>query len=253
MLEKFLIPVYMPRWLYDSATRLKRTVAPPKVREGLDLSGDRDIEWSFIAARIPKGPGAALDFGCYSGNLCVLAAQHGFQVLGIDLETHQFPYHHPNVEFRCGDLIHMELPTEKFDLILNCSTIEHVGLPGRYGVTSEQGDGDLRAMRKLLSLMKSSGRMLLTLPCGQDATFIPWHRVYGHERLPRLLEGYEIEEQRFWMKEPDNRWKECDPEKALSFAPTGHSTVAVYCSYALGCFVLRKKATAPANGASDGG
>ena len=242
--ERFLVPIYLPRPLYESMSKIKRTFVPPHARRGIDLSGDRDIEWSFIASRIQAGPGDALDFGCYSGNLSILAAQNGYRVLGVDLEPHRFPFQHSNVEFVCGDLIKLELPPEKFDLILNCSTIEHVGLAGRYGIAVEETNGDLAVMRKLRVLMKLSGRMLLTLPCGQDAAIVPWHRVYGRERLPQLLDGYKIEEQHFWVKHNDNRWVQCDRERALSFVPTGHPTVPVYCSYALGCFVLRKEPAA---------
>jgi SAM-dependent methyltransferase len=244
--ERFLVPIYLPRPLYESTRKIKRIFVPPHTREGIDLSGDRDIEWSFIASRIKAGPGEALDFGCYSGNLSILAAQYGYRVVGVDLEPHRFPFQDPNVEFVRGDVNKLELPLEKFDLILNCSTIEHVGLAGRYGIAAEETNGDLAAMRKLQTLMKASGRMLLTLPCGQDAVMAPWHRVYGRQRLPLLLEGYKIEEQQFWVKQKDNRWMQSDRETALSFPPTGHPTVAVYCSYALACFVLRKEA-APAS------
>lgn len=250
--ERFLVPVYLPRWLYESVGKIKRAIVPQHVREGIDLSGDRDIEWSFVASRIGAGPGEALDFGCYSGNLSILAAQHGFRVLAVDLQPHRFAFQHPNVEFRCGDLLKLDLSERKFDLVVNCSTVEHVGLAGRYGVATEESNGDLTAMRKFLQLMKPTGRMLLTVPCGQDAAIVPWHRVYGPKRLPQLVEGYTIEEQCFWVKHADNRWAQCDRETALSFVPTGHPTVPVYCSYALGCFVLRKGAGAPTKGAGDG-
>jgi hypothetical protein len=80
--------------------------------------------------------------------------------------------------------------------------------------------------------------MLMTIPCGQDAAIAPWHRVYGQQRLPKLLKGFEIIEEEFWAKKSDNRWYPCDRQTALSFFPTGHPTNPTLCSYALGCFVL---------------
>jgi len=88
--------------------------------------------------------------------------------------------------------------------------------------------------------MKPSGRMLLTIPCGQDAAIVPWHRVYGQKRLPKLLTGYAVEEEQFWMKHRDNRWHLCGREDALAFVPKGHPTDPNLCAYALGCFLLRK-------------
>lgn len=239
MFDRFLVPVYLPRWLHDSARRVKRALVPKYTPEGIDLSGDRDIEWSFVASRMATGPGEVLDFGCGYGNLSIHAVQRGFRVVALDLEPQPFPWTHPNLEVVCGDLLKLDLPERGFDLILNCSTVEHVGLRGRYGVAVEESDGDLAAMRKLRKLLKPSGRMLMTIPCGRDATIAPWHRVYGKERLPKLLEGYEVGEQGYWVKHQDNRWYPSSREAALSYQPTSHPTIGVKCSYALGCFVLR--------------
>jgi SAM-dependent methyltransferase len=75
------------------------------------------------------------------------------------------------VRFIQGDLLKLDLPTNHFDLIINCSTVEHVGLVGRYSVTENRPDGDLEAMARLRDLMKPSAIMLLTVPVGQDAIF----------------------------------------------------------------------------------
>jgi SAM-dependent methyltransferase len=238
MTEKLLVPIYLPNWLHRSVLKAKRAVIPRTQAGGIDLSGDREIEWSFIASRIPTGPGDVLDFGCGYGTLTIHAAQRGYRVTALDLEPHIFSWIHPEVKAICGDLLKLDLPSRHFDLILNCSSIEHVGLAGRYGQTSNEADDDLVAMRKLRSLLKSSGKMLLTIPCGRDAVIVPWHRVYGAEKLPRLLEGYEVEEECYWTKGPDNRWRVSTKESALSLEPT-RAPIATQCSYALGCFVLR--------------
>ncbi len=175
------MPVYLPKRIHEGLRRLKHfLIAPCKItNEGHpDLSGDRDIEWSYIASRLPTGAGRVLDFGCGYGNMSIHAIQKGYRVLALDLETNLFPWSHPNIEMACGDLLQIDLPNGAFDFILNCSTVEHVGLRGRYGVTFEESDGDLAAMRKLRTLLKVSGRMLMTIPCGQDASITPWHRVY---------------------------------------------------------------------------
>jgi SAM-dependent methyltransferase len=240
---KVNFPVYLPEWVYK-ALRVLRQKKRELSNDGLDLSGDREIEWSFVVTRMPPGPGEALDFGASFGHLSIAAAHRGFHVTAVDLDTERFPWKHPTVDFLCGDLLKLDLPAHYFDLILNCSSVEHVGLQGRYGVAAEETNGDLQAMRRFRELMKPTGSMLLTIPCGQDAAITPWHRVYGRERLPRLLTDYAIEEEEFWVKHKDNRWYPCSREDALAFVPTGHPTAPTLCSYALGCFVLRGGGTA---------
>ncbi len=239
-IKRVTVPIYLPGWLYACLRTMKHAwTAERRDGRAVDLSGDRDVEWSFIVSRMPGGPGEALDFGCGSGHLSIHAIQRGYQVLALDLESPVFSWHHANLEIIPGDLLKLELQGSRFDLILNCSTVEHVGLSGRYGVVAQETNGDLKAMGKLRTLLKPTGKMLMTIPCGLDAVIAPWHRVYGQKRLPKLLSGYKVEEQNYWLKHGDNRWYSCSAEAALSYAPTIHPTIATRCSYALGCFVLR--------------
>jgi len=233
--------ISLPDWMSLVLRKAKRVVLPPPRQESIiDLSGSRDVEWSFIASRLPIGPGRAFDFGCGTGNMCIHAVQKGYNVMALDLEPGPFPWTHPLVEIVRGDLLKVDLPNLEFDFILNCSSVEHVGLVGRYGVAVEETDGDLAAMRRMHRMLKPEGRMLLTIPCGRDAVIVPWHRVYGAERLPKLLSGYAIEEQVYWVKRPDNIWYPAERETALSYVPTSHPTNGFLTCYALGCFVLAK-------------
>jgi len=189
---------------------------------------------------MPSGPGEALDFGTGGSHLALMAAQRDFNVTAVDLEPVQWPYVHPRLRFIQGDILKLPLPREHFDLVINCSTVEHVGLVGRYGVTENRPDGDLEAMAHLQGLMKPGGVMLLTVPVGQDAVFAPLCRVYGRERLPRLLDGYIVEKEAFWVKDQENCWVQADKETALSFQASAGSWDPLQNVYALGCFVLRK-------------
>lgn len=199
-----------------------------------NLAGDRALEWTYVAARIGRyadQQSHILDFGCGgSGTLSFAAASLGARVLAIDLMPQKFVTGYSTIEFRQTDVKALD-ESEKFDLILNCSTIEHVGLSGRYNAV-EAHDGDLEAMRKLRRLSKPGGTMLLTLPVGQDAIVRPLHRIYGAERLARLLEGYEIIETWFWHKDQRNIWLLCSRAKALSEQGNDHY-------YAIGCMVLQ--------------
>lgn len=230
-MRRVRLSVPVPDGVYGALRGLKRGMR--RVESGArDLSGDREIEWSWVAARIPDGPGAALDFGCGDSPLGIVAAQRGFDVTAVDLGTVSWPYRHARLSFVSGDILELSLPPASFDLVLNCSTVEHVGLPGRYSVTEERAEGDLAAMARLRSFMKRGGLMLLTIPVGVDAVFAPWHRVYGRERLPRLLDGFTVESREYWVKDPENRWTETGETAALS-APSRERL------YGLGCFTLR--------------
>lgn len=204
-----------------------------------NLAGDRDIEWSWVSAQMPDGPGLALDFGPGGSFLGLIAAQRGFKVTAVDLGPVRWYYAHPGLEFIHGDILKLSLPTKHFDLVISCSTLEHVGLAGRYGVTENSPNGDIEAMARLKELMKPSGVMLLTIPVGQDAVFAPMSRVYGAQRLPGLLEGYTVEREDFWVKDNQNRWVLAEKEDALNFKASGGSRKALRNIYALGCFVLR--------------
>lgn len=200
----------------------------------LELTGDRDLEWTYVAARICRYASVdsrILDFGCGVGLLSMAAASLGARVLAVDLLSRQFPRSYKNIKFRQTDVMTLDEKKNTFDLILNCSTIEHVGLSGRYGAL-EATDGDIEAMQKLRRLLKPGGHMLLTLPVGQDAVFLPLHRIYGSLRLPRLLEGYRVEESTFWHKSVRNFWTQCQREEVVTEAGNDHY-------YGLGCMVIQ--------------
>jgi len=240
-MTKVNLSLTLPDWLHGVLRSTKRAVGSHPVPE-INLWGDRDIEYSYIASRLPQGPGEALDFGSAFANLSLHAIQRGWNVTGVDLLPHPIYWRHPNFKFVEGDFLQLDFPPAYFDLILNCSAVEHVGLPGRYDVAARENDGDLTAMQKMFSLLKPGGRMLLTIPVGRDAVIAPLHRVYGATRLPKLLQRFNILEQVFWVKNADNVWRTADQHDAMGYIATGDVSDPKRCSYALGCFDLEKRA-----------
>jgi len=160
------------------------------------------------------------------------AISQGWHVVGIDLM--RCGLRHDRFTFIRDDFLTRKFK-EQFDLVLNVSSIEHFGIPGRYGIKELNEDADLRAMSKMRSLMASGARMVLTIPIGRDTVLAPFHRVYGRERLPRLFDGYHVVHQRCWAKfgGVDN-FKKTTQNTALSVEPT----LKPRHYYAIGGFVL---------------
>jgi SAM-dependent methyltransferase len=212
----------------NAAVELSRRIAE---RDGATLVGDRSIEWSFCLARLADGPGTTLDFGADVGFLSLASAQRQHDVVALDRMPSALEYRHPRVTALQADILERPLEGRRFDQIINCSSVEHVGLAGRYG-SFEEHDGDLTAMAIMRDLLEPGGRMIMTIPVGRDLVCAPLHRIYGEERLPRLLEGYSIQEAQYWRRDAGlGAWIELDREDALQ-------TEGSEWFYALGLFVL---------------
>jgi hypothetical protein len=200
-------------------------------RDGATLIGDRSIEWSFCLGRLTDGPGTTLDFGADVGFLSLAAAQRQHDVVALDRMPPALDYRHPRVTAVQADILDRPLDGRRFDQIINCSSVEHVGLAGRYG-SFEDPSGDLKAMAIMRDLLHAEGRMIITIPVGRDLVCAPLHRIYGAERLPRLLEGYSVQEAQYWRRDPSaSAWVEVNREDALQ-------TEGSEWFYALGLLVL---------------
>jgi SAM-dependent methyltransferase len=235
------VPVYLPTWLHGSLRQVKHALfAPPAPPNKINIWGERQVEWTFISSEIPEGPGEALEFGCEQAYLSLMAARKGYHVVALDLEEQNLPWKDSRVDFLRGDFLKLSLPENRFDLIINCSSVEHVGLVGRYGVTEPNSDGDLQVMLRFHELLKPGGLLLMTAPCGRDAIFAPLCRVYGETRLPQLLAPFRVEREQYWQKDSSNRWVDCSRESALRFEASVGSWDAGRNIYALSCFVLRR-------------
>jgi len=206
------------------------------------LSGDRNIEYGYAWENLPYTHEAYLfDLGCgKSATMSIMALERGYNVIAIDLQPIT-TIHNPNFQFLCGDFFNVKTHIE-FDWILNISSIEHFGLC-RYGTKKYDENADLRAMAKLRNWLKDHGKMILTVPVGVDHVHRPWHRVYGTKRLPLLLDGYFILDEKYWAKTDDDEYHEVEKDYALSETSEfrgGNKNPSLRCYYALGAFTLRR-------------
>ena len=179
---------------------------------GFDLDGEKLIDWGWICANLPRRKLRGLEIGPGKSPVIPAMLALGYQVTAID------PWENPSevvdgIRFIHHDFNKVRLSSE-FDVIVLCSVAEHIGIGGRFN-SHEDADGDLKAMAKIAQLLSRRGRLFLTIPVGADAIYRPWHRVYGRERLPLLLHGFQLICSRFLVKDPGGPWRVCSQEEAL--------------------------------------
>ena len=93
---------------------------------------------------------------------------------------------HPSVEY----IKPHEMTDVQYDACLSISSYEHDGL-GRYGDPLNP-TADLETMQKMKTILKKDGLMYLAVPTGYDYLYFNVHRVYGKQRFPKLIEGWEV-------------------------------------------------------------
>lgn len=197
--------------------------------EGFDLDGEKYPDWGWCISKLVKHKDEEiLDVGCSYSPISLAAIGFGNRVWGIDTTAVNFA--HPDFNFINADFLDFDFGAKKFDCIVICSVVEHIGLVGRYG-QKEISNGDLLAMQKVRSLLKDNAHVIITIPVGQDLVYKPFHRIYGAGTLSSLFSGYNILEAGFWVKQNET-WKQCTWQEAQIFDRKG-------LSYALGQYVLR--------------
>ena len=198
----------------------------------MTLEGDRAIEFPWCIRNFNSNKKLRiLDVGCVQSPLTGMAWRLGHDIVSVDLR--EIEYEMPGVNFIKKDVTTLDFSSDPFDLIIFCSTIEHVGLLGRYN-SNDKEDGDIRAINLCKNWLKIDGKIILTIPVGQDAIIRPYHRIYGEKTLPVLINNYNILDQEFWAKGDDNKWTKVDKSNALIVDATKGP-------YALGLFDLVNK------------
>ncbi len=116
--------------------------------DSFDQTADaRVFEYSFVIGRLSQLPiGKVLDVGCSSRSnvLAPALASLGWKVYGID--TRQFNLTYPGFQFVQGDVTKMDFPEGFFDAVYAVSTLEHMGLAGRYGIQKNDLSADYKAI-----------------------------------------------------------------------------------------------------------
>jgi SAM-dependent methyltransferase len=203
-----------PRWLQGPPGTDERVIELPWVLAR--LRGDRALEVGYAFAEAPY--------------LAALLRAGFAELTGVDLAEADVP----GMTTVQADV--RELPFDRgvFDLALCVSTLEHVGADNSgYGLEAEEdGPSRLAALRELRRVLAPSGRLLITVPCGEPGDY-GWFwqdDVRGWTRLFTRA-GFFVEEQEVYEL-TDEGWR-ASPElvsEGLRYGDRGPAASAVLCA-----------------------
>jgi len=240
---------------------MKPSNKPSLINGGKEINLKKDIEGSdqlghvwFMLKLKHLTNKTILDFGGGSeAGYGRILARHGFNMICVDISAPKLPEQLPNLRYIQGDFLDIfpESPVgiamdssnrEKWagilpfgvDIIVNLSSIEHAGLVGRYE-SRDDLEQDLKIMKIMRHYIKPDGFQLLHIPIGIDDTIEHYHRIYGEKRLPKLLKGWEVEDEAYWRKNDDNLYIQTDKKTCLK----EKATYSIPHYYAVGCFKLK--------------
>ena len=102
-------------------------------------------------------------------------------------------YEHPRLDQVNGSFWNqLDDANLNYDVVVAASSLDHDGL-GRYGDPIAP-DGDLLTMRSLLRALAPGAKVILSVPVGPDRIIWNLMRIYGKDRLARLIDGYDVVE-----------------------------------------------------------
>ena len=203
----------------------------PRWLQGPPATDERVIELPWVLARL-RGE-RVLEVGYAFAEAPYLAAllQAGFDELtGVDLAEADVP----GMTTVRADVRDLPFDSHRFDLVLCVSTLEHVGADNSgYGLEAEDDAASrLTALRELRRVLASTGRLLITVPCGAPGNY-GWFQqddVHGWTRLFTRA-GFFVEEQEVYELTGDG-WRS-SPEfvsDGLHYGERGPAASAVLCA-----------------------
>jgi len=205
------------------------------------LIGDRCIEYAFAVKSLVgldrNRYRKVLDIGCFASPLTTIIKEIGYAVDAIDLLP--APYVYDGVNYFRVDFLEADLKESFYDVVILCSTVEHIGLEGRYGSRSII-NGDIKALKKVKQILRDGGILVLTVPYGKEKIIKPLHRVYNKNSkwLKYVYENIVLVTEEFYKKnDQESIWVKCNEKDAASVIPSEDN-------YALGLFLFKKKESA---------
>lgn len=171
---------------------------------------DRALEYPWAIKNITLQQGKLLDIGSTVSEMFYDVLPKTVEIYAINLMP---PKGEQNVKYIKGDIRSTDFKDNLFDVITCISTLEHIGVEGRYGVKKDEF-GDIKAMKEMLRILKPGGTLLLTVPYGAKDV-LPINKLYNKERIDELSKGYKLESATYQTYDAKySIWREVDEKEA---------------------------------------
>jgi len=119
-------------------------------------ASERAVEYSWVMANLKPDKNSVLDVGCCDSFLSHELLVRGYNAYAIDIRDYRERPTHLN--FVRADVRYVPFRNDSFNQVIAVSTIEHVGIGGRYG-SVEHRDGDLQAVQEMDRILKKDDRV----------------------------------------------------------------------------------------------
>ena len=128
--------------------------------------------------------GKIFEPGSGGGMACAKFAQKGFEITSMDLSENAlrkgkqlFNFLSLDGKFTIGDLFHMPIKDEQFDIVFNQGVMEHFRLAD---MNASSG------VEEMMRVLKKNGTLVILVP----AYFSPLYFIYSFFKLFNLIEKY---------------------------------------------------------------
>ncbi|MBP9863845.1 class I SAM-dependent methyltransferase [Patescibacteria group bacterium] len=156
-----------------------------KLCERQPPGSDRFLEYPWMIEHIPQRTQHLLDVGSTIAPMLRDLLPQTINISAIDFSDRKQPC--SAIQYVHGDIRQTSFHDTTFDCITCISTLEHIGVAGRYGCDNDP-DGDLKAMVEMHRILQPNGTLLLTVPYGiRDV--LPINKLYTEARLQALFEN----------------------------------------------------------------
>ncbi len=203
-----------------------------KLKNPLEIS-EREIEYPWIINNINvNSSNKLLDIGCGNGSKITEYFSKKCIVYGLEKNANQSKQTYFTLVK--GDIRKTLFKDNFFNIVCCVSTLEHIGVMGRYNVKKEDNKGDLKAMKEIFRILKNGGLAFVTVPYGKH-DLLPLNRIYNKQRIKRIFSDFKIikteyykysEKLGFWLRVSEKVAAEVNWQKDPW--------------YALGLFILEK-------------
>jgi SAM-dependent methyltransferase len=211
-------------WARSVGERPRGLVAPGEATEELVA-----IPWALARA---VGVDALLDVGSAYAEPAYLAALRDLGAERLVLAD-PAPPEVPGFERVRADVRDLPFASGTFDVALCLGTLHHVGCDNRpYGLPAEHDpDGPLDALRELRRVLSGTGRLFVSVPCG-DAQDLGLFRQQPAERWLELFarSGYAVFEHETYVLDHDG-WRTTDAlPPGIRYGERGAGAGGVLCA-----------------------